>query len=71
MILLASVVSVRNDHLLVFDLTDRKQFKVMTQQTSRFHSGDLLRIRYNGIATKSIPPQINAQHITKLTPPPC
>ena len=69
MILLVSVISVRDDHLLVFDLTDHRQLRVTAQNTSRFHAGDLLRIRHNGTATKSIPPHINAQHITKLSPP--
>lgn len=71
MILLVSVISVYDDQLLVFDLTDRRQVRVMVQNTGRFRAGDLLRIRFDGTATKSIPPQITAQHITKLSPPQC
>lgn len=67
MILLASVISARGDHLLVFDLSDRQQFKVITDEAARFRAGDLLRIRYDGTATKSIPPQITAEHITRLS----
>ena len=71
MILLASVISVRGNHLLVLDLTERQQVKVVTGDTSRFCTGDLVRIRFNGIMTRSIPPQITAQHIAKLSPPLC
>lgn len=71
MIMLATVIFVRSDHLLVLDLSKRQQVRVNTPQASRFRTGDLIRIRYSGAMTMSIPPQISAQSITKLSSPNC
>ena len=67
MIMLATVFSVRNDHLLVIDLSNRQQVRVNTREAPRFHAGDLIRIRYNGAMTMSIPPQISALRVTRLS----
>lgn len=67
MIMLATVFSVRGDHLLVIDLSNRRQVRVNTGEAPRFGAGDLVRIRYNGAMTKSIPPQISALHIARLS----
>ena len=67
MILLVSVVSIREDHLLVFDLTQHRQLQVNTRSAARFRAGDLLRIEYSGALTKSVPPQLTPLHIAKLS----
>ena len=67
MIMLATVFSVRSDHLLVIDLSNRQQVRVNTREAPRFCVGDLIRIRYSGAMTMSIPPQISAQRVTRLT----
>lgn len=71
MIMLATVISARSDHLLVIDLSNRQQVRVNTREAPRFRTGDLIRIRYNGAMTMSIPPQISALHIARLSSPCC
>lgn len=67
--MLATVVSVRDDNLLVIDLSTRQQVQVNTRDASRFRPGDLVRIRHNGAMTMSIPPQISAIRITLVSSP--
>lgn len=71
MIMLATVVSVRDDHLLVIDLSNRQQVRVNTREASRFRLGDIVRIRYSGAMTRSIPPQISAIRIVRISPNCC
>lgn len=71
MIMLATVVSVRDDHLLVIDLSNRQQVRVNTREALRFRPGDIVRIRYSGAMTMSIPPQISAIRIVRIAPPCC
>lgn len=66
MIMQAVVISVHQNHLLVLDLSTRQRVVVNTSRARQFQPGNILRIRYNGIMTASIPPQINAQCITAL-----
>ena len=49
----ALVIGVERNRLLVLDFSTRR----------RVHRGDIVRIRYNGVMTASIPPQIYAQNI--------
>lgn len=67
--MLATVVSVQDDSLLVIDLSTRQRVQVNTRDASRFRLGDLVRIRHNGAMTMSIPPQISAIRITRVTSP--
>lgn len=66
MIMQAVVLSVHQNYLLVLDLNTRQKVQVNTPRARQFRPGNIVRIRYNGIMTKSIPPQINAQSITAL-----
>lgn len=67
MIMIATVLFAQRNNLLVFDFANRQQVQVNTNDAFRFHSGDLVRIRYNGAMTMSIPPQISAMHIMKIS----
>lgn len=59
----AIVINVQRDRLLVIDFATRQRVAVITQDTRRFRPGNVIRIRYNGVMTKSIPPQIYARNI--------
>ena len=69
MVMIATVLSVRRDNLLVFDFANRRQVQVNTNDAFRFRPGDLVRIRYNGAMTMSIPPQISATSIIRISSP--
>ena len=60
MIMQAIVIEVQWGRLLVLDLDTRQQVIVNTSEFRRFRTGDLVNIWYNGVMTKSIPPQITA-----------
>ena len=66
MIMFATVLSVRRNHLLVIDRNTRQEVRVNTPFAMRFRRGDFVRILYNGVMTRSIPPQITAIRIIKL-----
>lgn len=66
MTMLATVISVQHDSLLVFDQRRRQRVRVVTREARRFRTGDFVRIRYNGIMTFSIPPQIFALSIVRV-----
>lgn len=66
MIMHAIVLSVRPDNLLVLDRATRREVRVNTPGARRFRPGDFVRIRYNGVMTRSIPPQISAEHIVRI-----
>ena len=63
----AIVIQVRRDHLLVFDLASRQRVIVHTNEARRFRPNDIVRIRYSGVMTSSIPPQIFARNIILLS----
>ena len=71
MIMTATVLSTQRDNLLVFDFSNRRQVQVNTNGASRFCPGDLVRIRYNGAMTMSIPPQISATGIVRISSSRC
>lgn len=66
MIMQARVISVQWNQLLVWDLRTRQQVLVNTRSVQRFRPGQVVRIRYNGVMTNSIPPQITAIWIFAL-----
>lgn len=66
MIMQAAVIEVQRGRLLVLDLETRQRVIVHTPNAHRFRPGNLVRIRYNGMMTNSLPPQITAQGITVL-----
>lgn len=71
MVMIATVLSVSRGNLLVFDFATRQQVQVNTDNAFRFCNGDIVRIRYNGAMTMSIPPQISAIRIVRISSPRC
>lgn len=69
MVMIATIIFVQRGSLLVFDFANRQQVQVNTRDASRFRPGDLVRIRYNGAMTMSIPPQISATSIVRIPSP--
>lgn len=69
--MVATVLSVQRGNLLVFDFANRQQVQVNTNTAFHFCPGDLVRIRYNGAMTMSIPPQISATSIVRISPSRC
>lgn len=53
--------------LLVCDLCTSQEVLVHTPDACRFHVGERVCIEYSGAMTASIPPQINADCIKRLT----
>lgn len=73
MIMTATVLEVQNNRLLVRDSSNGQEVLVNTRCANRFSRGNFIRIRFNGITTLSIPPQITAISIQRLqnsAPPP-
>ena len=70
-IMTATVLSIQRGSMLVFDFFNRQQVQVNTNNTFRFCPGDLVRIRYNGAMTMSIPPQISAISIVRISSSRC
>lgn len=66
MLMQAVVIEVQWERLLVLDLDTRQTILVNTPDARRFRPGDLIRIRYNGVMTNSIPPQISASNIAVI-----
>ena len=67
MIMTATVIRVDAKGLLVRDMATGQEVYVHTNIARQFRVGDVVRIRYNGIMTSSIPPQISAQAITRVS----
>ena len=61
----ARVLQVRDCDLLVFDCCNRQEVLVHTPDACRFQVGDQICIRYSGIMTMSLPPQISATDISR------
>lgn len=66
MLLQAIVVRVRPGDLLVFDESMSQTVLVHTPRACSFRVGNCVSIFYNGIMTRSIPPQITAIRITRI-----
>ena len=67
MTMCATVVEVRDGSLLVCDRGAGQEVVVHTPCACRFCVGDFLRIQYNGVMTLSIPPQISADCIVRIS----
>ena len=62
----AKVLEVEDCALLVLDCEECRKVLVLTEDACHFCEGDLICIWYNGVMTRSIPPQIRADRIRKL-----
>lgn len=67
MTMCATVVDRLSNALLVSDHANAQQVLVKTNYPCRYNQRDQIRICYNGIMTRSIPPQITADCITILS----
>lgn len=72
----ATVLSVTCNSLLVLDNRTRQTVRVHYPDSCRFRRGNRVCIRYDGVMTMSIPPQISATSITVIPwfgifPPQC
>lgn len=65
--LTAQVLDVRCGALLVCDCETSQQVQVNTDDACSFEVGDRLCIQYNGAMTNSIPPQISATCIRRIS----
>lgn len=68
MLLIATVERVQPGRLVVRDRRTFRTVLVRTFQTRCIFPGDVISILYNGIMTQSIPPQITAIAIRRLSP---
>jgi hypothetical protein len=66
--MIARVLRVECCALLVCDCDTQQEVLVHTSRAHCFACGDCVCIRYGGIMTASIPPQITADHIKKHCP---
>ena len=76
MLMQAVVIQVQWESLLVLDLDTQQRVIVNTPVAHLFRPGDQVNIWYNGVMTRSIPPQIYAQSIRRapsneFPPVPC
>lgn len=62
----ARVLAVQDGGLLVRDCRTDQEVDVRTPHTFRFRPEDLVCITYDGIMTRSLPPQIRAAAIRRL-----
>ena len=63
----AVVCKVECDSLLVCDQATRQEVLVHTSDACCFHVGDCVCIHYSGAMTMSLPPQISATCIHRLS----
>ena len=63
----ATVQRVECNNLLVFDHAMSQNVVVHTPDACRFRVGNFVCIEYNGIMTRSIPPQITAKNISVIS----
>lgn len=66
MIMCAAVLEVNQDSLLVRDNATSQEVIVNNSCVCKFRVNDRVGIVYNGIMTRSIPPQINASRIFRM-----
>lgn len=67
MLIIACIKEVRKNSLLVQDCSTSQDIVVNTNCTRCFCVGDRIRICYNGIMTNSLPPQISATCIRRIS----
>ena len=63
----ACVLQVNDCDLLVRDCSTKQEVVVHSDRACRFSVGDTVCIMYNGAMTMSIPPQISAMNIRKIS----
>lgn len=68
MLMIATVERVRPGLLVVRDRRTFRTVLVNTWQTRCIFPGDVVSILFNGVMTRSIPPQITAIAVRRLTP---
>jgi len=66
----ATVIRSNQGNLLVSDSSNGMEVLVLTRDARRFSPGDVVRITYNGQMTHSIPPQISATSIQRISSAP-
>lgn len=71
MIMVATIRAVRFNSLLVRDRATSQNVVVNTRNTRGFFPGETISILYNGVMAESIPPQIFAIRIWRISPPWC
>lgn len=64
--LTAQVLDTRCGALLVCDCENSQKVQVNTDDACSYSAGDRLCIRYNGVMTNSLPPQISATDIRRV-----
>ena len=69
--LTAQVLDVRCGALLVCDCENSQKVQVNTDDACSYEVGDCLCIRYNGVMSSSLPPQITATSIRRLRASAC
>lgn len=67
MFMTATVISIDPRGLLVRDSATGQEVFVNFGNPSAFSPGDVIRISFSGMMTQSIPPQISAASITRVT----
>ena len=67
MMMIATVREVRDDSLLVRNRANGQDVVVHTNCTRCFCVGDIVSILFNGIMTNSLPPQISATCIRRIS----
>lgn len=67
----ATVLSAQNCRMSVCDQSTSQEVVVHSPCACHFRAGDQVRITYNGAMTMSIPPQITADCITRISPSTC
>jgi len=67
MVIHATVIEVNPRNLLVNDHQTGNEIMVHSQKSGNFSIGDHIKITHNGQMTRSIPPQISAISIERLT----
>lgn len=68
MLLIATVERVRPDRLVVRERRNGRTVIVNTRPARCIFPGDIVSILYNGVMTRSIPPQITAIAVRRLFP---
>ncbi|MDR1701803.1 MAG: YobA family protein, partial [Sporomusaceae bacterium] len=67
--MIATVIKTNPESMLVIDAATGNEVRVNFRDARKFHPGNTIRIIYNGIMTKSFPPQISADSIKLISPP--
>ena len=70
-IMYAAVLSAQNCQMTVCDRQTSQEVVVHSPCACHFRAGDQVCITYNGAMTMSIPPQITADCITRISPSGC